>query len=72
MHLDLRNMRHIANNLALIHTFDEKTSMKSELLTNKDKIFANKVLMLTFLKRNFGINKEALFKFKEGAPELKN
>ena len=47
MQLDLRENKEV-NNLSLIHAFDEISAMNCQVLDEKKKLFANKLLLLIF------------------------
>ena len=62
--LDLRENKEI-NILSLIHTFDEISALNCQILDDKKKLFANKLLLLNFLRNGFGIDRQALMIIKK-------
>ena len=54
--LDRRENREV-NNQILIHDYDEISTMNCEILDDKKKLFANKLLLLNFIRKGFGIDK---------------
>ena len=59
MQLDLRESSKV-NNLGLIHNYDEIASLNCQILDGQKKLFANKLLLLNFIRKGFGIDRNTL------------
>ena len=66
--MDLRENKEM-NNLSLIHAFDEVSAMNCQILDDKKKLLANKLLLLNFLRKGFGIDRQALMVIQRSCPK---
>ena len=71
MQLDLQENKKM-NNLSLVHKFDEVSAMNCQLLDDKKKLLANKLLLLNFLRRGFGIDLQTLMVIQKSCPKSLN
>ena len=66
--LDLRESSKV-NNLGLIHDYDEISSLNCKILDGQKKLFANKLLLLNFIRKGFGIDRHTLSIMQKSWPK---
>ena len=57
------------NDLALVYKFNVISALNCQLLDAKKKVFSNKLLLLNFLRRGFGIDKDTLMEIQKSCPK---
>ena len=69
VNLDLRN--EISNNNLVLAKMNDEICCMAHQVNDKIKTFSNKILLLNYLRNNFGISKEALEEIQRSCVRLR-